>query len=148
MDAQKAERLLIIACRQLSGDNKEPFSLVELALVIDDNQLFYHIIRATNIQRVAYYRRAQFLSGAATIATLGLYLLLFRPPNPPQLLNSDSTELVRKPEILLPEEVSELSPGSDTQALNALVEKGLIELHGVDTGTVCYPTKKLWEVMI
>lgn len=147
MNDQEA-KTLIIKIAKIMAEDEGYFSLHELAGHINDNQHFYQRLHLENIQRFAYYQRAQLLSGAATIATLGIYLFFYEKPVLPSKITADSEEVVRKPEILLPEEVytGQLTTGHMMRIMDTLVEDAFFVTTGEYPGTVYHPTEKLWEV--
>jgi hypothetical protein len=141
-------KVLLVKIAKIMAKEEGFFSLHELAAHVSENQYFYQRLHLENIQRLAYYRRAQFLSGAATIATLGIYLLFYERPMPPSEITADSYEVVRKPELLLPKEVyaRRLTTGHMMHIMNTLVEEEFFTTTGEYPGTVYHPTEKLWEV--
>ena len=147
MTDQEAKALLIVISKIMCGEKREPFSLHELVFHINDNQHFYQRLHCENIKRFALYRRAQFLSGAATIITFGFYLLLYERPERPNLLTTDSKEVVSRPEIILPEGVyaGQLTTGHMIKIMNILVAHNYLSATGEYPGTVYRPTHKLWE---
>ena len=147
MTDEEAASLLIVISKTLSGQEKEPFSLHELAFHISDNQHFYQRLHCENIKRFALYRRAQFLSGAATIVTFGLYLLVYKKPTRPESITAASSEVTSKPVIILPDAVyvGQLTTGHMMKVMDRLVTQGFLTATGEYPGTVYYPTPKLWE---
>lgn len=106
-------------------------------------------VHCENFKRQTSYKRAQLLWQGFAVATLGLSEIaryFGRHMEKPIACTPHEPGHIRKPSILLPQFFYHVKDVQIQEALQDIIEAGILEATGQDNGRVYHPTEQLWQV--